>query len=88
MVVNISREYHLSNNFIQNVDLIQILVIPVAQTFLSNATRIWESENPLTLEWVRERRWRHSLPVVAIGSVPYISRCASFTLRATPAKSP
>jgi hypothetical protein len=35
--------------------------------------------------WVREWRCRHSLPVVAIGSIPYIYRLVAFQLRATPA---
>ena len=35
-------------------------------------------------EWVREWRCRHSLPVVAIGSIPYIYRRVGFRLRATP----
>src|SRR6266540_3564759 len=39
----------------------------------------------MNLQWVREWRCRHSLPVVAIGSIPYICRRVGFRLRATPA---
>jgi hypothetical protein len=39
---------------------------------------------PLTPKWVREWCCHHSLPVVAIGSIPYIYRRVSFPLRATP----
>ena len=38
-------------------------------------------------EWVRERGFL-SLPVVAIGSIPYIYRRAAFPHRATPAALP
>jgi len=37
-------------------------------------------------QWVRGWRARHPLPVVAIGSIPYIYRRVGFRLRATPAR--
>jgi len=40
--------------------------------------------NDLLTQWVRERPCGHPLPVVAIGSIPYIYRRVGFQLRATP----